>query len=124
MTYDYDNTRYDPPAPVLPVVIHIPGNDEKRVATDALVDTGADIVCCPKAFIDAVGAQPAGSRQVFGVNDAFIDTCHTYFLECEIAGIKQLVEVAALGQELIIGRNLINEFAIKLDGHAQKLSIE
>ena len=124
MTYDYDNNRYNPPAPVLPVTIRIPGSNAKQVTTDALVDTGADMVCCPKAFIDAVGAQPASTRQVFGVNHAFIDTCYTYFIEFEIAGTKKLVEVVALGQELILGRTLMNEFAIKLNGRSQKLSFE
>jgi predicted aspartyl protease len=124
MSYQYDSSRYDPAAPVLPVSMRIPGDNAKRVATDALVDTGADMVCCPQALIDALGAHPAGTRDVFGIDETFVGRCNTYFLEFEVAGATRLAEVAAIGNEFILGRNLVNEFALKLDGRAQQLTVE
>jgi len=87
------------------------------------VDTGADITCLPRALIDAVGGEPAGTYSVFGISGVFIGSVNSYFLEFEIASTKRLTEVAAVGDEPIVGRNLINEFVLQLDGPAQKLSI-
>ena len=123
MTYPYDNIYYNPPAPVLPITVHIPGDSTKQVKTDALVDTGADITCFPRALINALGAEYASSYDVFAINGLSIGSKDSYFLEFEIATTKKIVEVIALGDEPILGRNLINEFTLQLHGLTQELSI-
>ena len=123
MTYPYDNTYYNPPAPVLPITVHIPGDSTKQVKTDALVDTGADITCLPGALIDALGAKCASTYNVFGINRVSVGPADSYFLEFEVEATKKLVEVIAVGDEPILGRNLINEFTLQLHGPAQKLDI-
>jgi predicted aspartyl protease len=123
MTYSYDNQRYNPAAPVLPIIVHIPGDSTRQVKTVALMDTGADITCLPKALIDALGAEPASRYDVFGINGKFIGSPESYFLEFEIAGTKKLIEVIDVSDDPILGRNLINEFTLKLYGPSQKLDI-
>ncbi len=123
MTYPYDNNHYNPPAPVLPITVHIPGDSAKQVNTVALVDTGADITCFPRALINALGAEYASSYDVFAINGLSIGSKDSYFLEFEIATTKKIVEVIALGDEPILGRNLINEFTLQLHGLTQELSI-
>jgi predicted aspartyl protease len=95
----------------------------KQVKTDALVDTGADMTCLPAALINALGAEPASTYEVFGINGVSIGLADTYFLEFEIQAAKKLVEVIAVGDEPILGRNLINEFTLQFHGPAQELSI-
>lgn len=123
MSYRYDNQHYNPPAPVLPITVRAPGDSMKQVTTDALVDTGADITCLPRAIINAVGAERASTYDVFGINGVYIGSFDTYFLEFEIAATKKLTEVIAIGDEPILGRNLINEFTLQLHGITQELSI-
>lgn len=123
MNYHYDNLHYNPPAPVLPITVRIPGNSIKQVTSDALVDTGADMTCLPRALINALGAERASTYNVVGVNRVLIGPADSYFLEFEIAATKKLVEVIAVGDELILGRNLINEFTLQLYGPTQELSI-
>jgi predicted aspartyl protease len=123
MNYPYDNRRYNPPAPVIPITVHVPGNSTNQVKTDALVDTGADITCLPKALIDALGAEPASCYDVFGINGKFIGPAESYFLEFEIAVTKKLVEVIAVSDDPILGRNLVNEFTLQLHGPIQELTI-
>jgi predicted aspartyl protease len=123
MSYLYDNCHYNPPAPVLPITVHIPGDNTKQIITDALVDTGADITILPKAIIYALRAERASTYDVFGINGVPIGPADSYFLEFEIAGTKKLVEVIAVSDEPILGRNLINEFIFQLHGPAQKLDI-
>lgn len=123
MNYQYDNSKYNPPAPVLPITIHIPGDSTKQMTIEALVDTGADITCLPKSFINALDAKLASSYIVFGINNVPIGSHDSYFLEFEIETTKKLVEVIAVDDESIWGRNFINEFILELNGHDKKLNI-
>lgn len=123
MSYRYDNQHYDPPAPVLPITVRAPGDTVKQVTADALVDTGADMTCLPIALIKVLGGERASTYDVFGINQVPIGPADTYFLEFEIAATKKLAEVIAIGDEPILGRNLINEFTLQLHGITQELSI-
>lgn len=123
MSYRYDNQHYDPPAPVLPITVRAPGDTVKQVTADALVDTGADMTCLPIALIKVLGGERASTYDVFGINRVPIGPADTYFLEFEIAATKKLAEVIAIGDEPILGRNLINEFTLQLHGITQELSI-
>ena len=123
MIYSYDNQNYNPAAPVLPITVHIPGDITREVKTVALVDTGADITCLPKALINALKAEPGSRYDVFGINGIFISSTESYFLEFEIAGTKKLIEVIAVSDDPILGRNLVNEFILKLHGPGQKLDV-
>lgn len=123
MSYRYDNQHYNPPAPVLLITVRLPSDSIRQVTTDSLVDTGADVTCLPRAIINALGAERASTYNVFGVNGVFIGIADSYFLEFEIASTKKFVEVIGIGDEPILGRNLINEFTLELNGPTQKLSI-
>ena len=122
MTYQY-NTHYEPPAPVLPITVHRPGDKTRQVTTVALLDTGSDLTCLPSALIKAIGGEPAGTYDIYGMNKIFIGPARSYFLEFEIGSTIKLVEVIAIGDEPILGRNLLNEFVLELDGASQKVSI-
>jgi len=124
MIHLYDNYHYNPPAPVLPIIIRIPDDSIKQLTIDALVDTGADITCLPRAFISTLRAERASTYDIFAINGVLIGRSDSYFLEFELAGIKGLVEVIAIGDKPILGRNLINEFTIQLYGPKQKLEIK
>lgn len=123
MTYQYDNHHHNPPAPVVNITIHIPGDSTKHVKIDALLDTGADITCLPRAIIKALGAERASVHNVAGINGSPIGPADGYFLEFEIATKKRIYEVIAVGDEPILGRNIINEFIIELQGPIKKLEI-
>jgi predicted aspartyl protease len=126
MKYLYDKKGYNPSAPVLPVTIRVPGNSKKHVTIDGLIDTGADITCLPKTIIELLDAEPAGTCKVRGITEVtekLPPSYETYFLEFEITGAKELVEVVALGNKLLLGRNFINKFILQLHGPKEELSI-
>lgn len=123
MNYPYDNNNYNPPAPVLPITVRVPSDSINQVTIEALVDTGADITCLPIALIKALRAECASSYDVFGINGVPIGPADSYFLEFEIESTKLMLEVIAVGDEPILGRNLINEFTLNLRGPNQKLVI-
>ena len=120
----YNNERYDPPAPVVLVTVRSYAHDGRQVTTEALVDTGSDVTCFPPALIRAVGGEPAGSFAVRGVGGVFVGYANSYFLEVEMASVRRLVEVVAIGDEPILGRNLLNKFVLELDGPALNLLVK
>lgn len=122
MSYQYNND-YSPPAPVLRVTIRNLSDNARQVTSDALVDTGADITCLPRAVVRAVGGEPASTYSVVGIGETNIGPATSYFLEFEIGTTKKTIEAIAIGDELILGRNLINELTLQLDGPARRLSL-
>jgi predicted aspartyl protease len=91
-------------------------DNARQIIGDALIDTGADITCLPRVIVRTLGGEPVSTYNVVGIDNAHVGPANSYFLEFEIASIKKLAEVIAIGDELILGRNLINEFIIQLDG--------
>lgn len=124
MSHPYDSQSHDPPAPVLSITARLPGDSRRQISTDALVDTGSDITCLPAAIISALGAVPARKKLVRMANGKRIGPFNTYVLDFEVADTTEPVEVLGLGDEPLLGRNLINAFALYLDGPAQELKIQ
>lgn len=119
VTYDLQR---NPPAPVLPMRIGRPGADP-AVLLVALVDTGADATVIPSALArrldlpmvaDVAVAGPGGFSQRAGVHSAMV----------EVGGLQWPVRVLAVGNEPLVGRDLLNEWVATLRGPAGILEIE
>lgn len=123
MKSSYDSERYHPAAPVVTVTIGNPRDAEKTITIAALVDTGAEATILPPSFIDALGGKPAGECTVLAAGGTRIARCPVCFLELEIAGVKKLKKVIGLREEPILGRDLLNDFRIELDGPRETLTV-
>lgn len=120
--YHYDAEHFEPPAPAIRVVIRNPGDPSKFVTVDALLDTGADINCLPLTLIRIIGGKPAGTKEVFA-SGRYLGSANSYFLEFEISTTRMLKETLAFGDEIILGRNLLNDLVLELDGPAKKVRV-
>lgn len=122
MSFNY-NDDYTPPAPMLRITIRNLSDNTRHITGDALVDTGADITCVPRAIISTVGGEPVSTYHIIGIGESHVGPANSYFLEFEVGTVKSFVEAIAIGDELILGRNIINEFVLKLDGPNNKTDI-
>ena len=86
------------------------------------MDTGADATCVPLQVVTALKAQPVGEVMV-QVADGVARGHKTYSVELEVSGKRQMMEVVAMGDEVLVGRDLLNEFHITLDGPGRVLTI-
>jgi hypothetical protein len=77
--YHYDDQHYDPPAPVMRIVIRNPADPNRKIVVDTLVDSGSDITCLPSALIRAIGGEPSGTKDLYGLSGTHLGTAYSYF---------------------------------------------
>lgn len=114
----YDSSQFDPPAPVAIVSLRAPSNDNAITDVPMLIDSGADLTLIPE-------------KSVAELNVEF-DEDHTYELEGfdgrKVMALTVQLELIFLrrtfrgrfvivnSQSGILGRNILNHFALLLDG--------
>ena len=111
--FAYDRL-YEPPAPVIPLLISSPLGGESLILP-ALLDTGADCTLVPRAVARALQLPEIDEITITGAGGGERRaTVHAARLE--FAGGSALTRVAALGTESILGRDLLNRIVLRLDG--------
>lgn len=119
MSFDYD-TDYDPPAPVVLAEIAHPSQGELKVGCTALVDTGADGTMLPIDLLEQINAPLVGDALMRGVLGAG-ERVDIFLAQIKIGnypvgGIR--VAAMSVGSEPILGRDVLNQFIITLNGLA------
>lgn len=116
---------YDPPAPVIEVGVRGPGQDSREVRVTALVNSGADATMLPIQVLRSVGARYVQTRYVRGVTGTR-QVADTFLAVIKIGPhtipIPEAVAVVR-GEEAILGRDVLNQMVITLDGPALALEI-
>jgi predicted aspartyl protease len=110
--FDYSDA-YDPPAPILPLRLSHP-SAEAGVMVVALLDTGADVTMMPRDVVRRLALPLVARTRVMGVGGETRADIHA--ARVEVAGTSQLLEVVALGDEAIIGRDMVARWVLQLDG--------
>ncbi|MGH9382158.1 MAG: hypothetical protein ACRD2Z_16335 [Thermoanaerobaculia bacterium] len=87
-----------------------------------LVDSGADCTLIPPSMARSLRLPAVGSIEIEGVGGGGgIATVYAAFLE--MAESRFLARLAAFGDELIIGRDLLNRVVILLDGPRRRVRL-
>lgn len=120
-SYDYDR-RYTPAAPLVPIGVSPSGEMTARQQVTALVDSGADATMIPLAVLAAAGARFVEQQRMRGVVGQAV-TVNLYLIavhigEHTIHGIRA-IGVAAVS-EAIIGRDVLNQLEVTLNGPAHE----
>jgi predicted aspartyl protease len=111
---------YNPPFPLLPVALFHPESGTGTEEIPAFVDTGADGTLAPARYLAAIHAEEMYStrmRSHWGESRL----ARIYLVDLEIAGLRLPgVEVVAddQGENVLLGRNVLNRLIILLDGPA------
>jgi predicted aspartyl protease len=115
------STAYEPPAPILLARVAPPVGGH-GVAVLGVVDTGADLTVIPESVAKELGLPLVSRIRVVGVTGASA-AAPVRAAAIDVAGSRHLVEVACLGDDAILGRDLLNRMVIRLDGPRQSLEI-
>ena len=115
-TYSYD-TVFMPSMPIIPVKFSSYG--EQSVIENALVDSGSDATMVPRAILEKIGARRGDERRVVGVA-GFSYTAISYRVQIELAHVvmKTMVVSDRHGDLVLLGRDIINQLELKLNGIA------
>ena len=117
MRFPYD-TSYLPPAPALEIRLGSPEAPLRVGPLSALVDTGADVCIVPTRYIEPLGMQVDNRKLLKGAwgEQRPVDV---YLLDLGIGEMRfPLVEIVAddRGDDVILGRNVLNKLVARLDG--------
>lgn len=119
----YD-TNYSPPAPVLSVAFLSPSNPSLNFTANALLDTGADITVIPDWLPSRLQLIPVGDAFIAGIDGI---SRHLVVYELHLAigqlSLQYMRVVAAPIAEFILGRDVLNQLDIHLNGPQLVLEI-
>jgi predicted aspartyl protease len=114
--FPYD-VAYDPALPVCQVVLSTESTG-RRVKLTAVIDTGADGTIVPVRHLEQISARrvfETGLRSQWGERrTVFLYLVNLQIGTLELTGIHIVGD--ELGEEFILGRNVLNELRLLLDG--------
>jgi predicted aspartyl protease len=116
----YDRTQ-EPPAPVLAVRLSAPGMST-GVLWPGLLDSGADCTLVPTALVTQLGLPQVDTIAFQGVGGGEVrSTVHAARLE--LGGGALVARVVSFGDEVIVGRDVLNQCVLRLDGPALEVEL-
>lgn len=121
----YD-ASYSPAAPVVDIIVKAAEEPIVTVEIEALVDSGADATLLPLAILEEVGASYYETRRMRGITSS-ASSVDLYLVTLQIGPvtIRGVRAVALLqSREALLGRDVLNQIRLTLDGPAEVLEID
>ncbi len=109
--------RLDPPAPILEIQVENPFQKELRRTASAVLDIGSDITAIPQFLLRALKLKDSSKVSMTGIDGMTLQH-NAYLVNLTVEGFpfERLEVIDWRGDEVLLGRDVLNEFEITLDG--------
>lgn len=117
-SHDYDTT-YDPAMPVVEIQVESLEEPGNIIAMVAIVDSGSDTSFLPEKYLKRIGAERVRKARVRDIQNLSM-IVDIYMVKIRI-GDFEFFGVRVVGDkqdQVIIGRNILNEVIVTLNGLA------
>ncbi len=124
MKYPY-NRSYDPPFPAIEIVLHNHNAGLQTVPLEALLDSGADGSLVPITYLQEIVA-PAITDTHIRSHWGEWRPVQLFLVDLTICNLRLpnlLVIGDEQGEEIVLGRNVINKLRLVLDGPAKQITL-
>lgn len=124
LTFDY-NTTYQPAAPFIAIEVDGYHTTRPNHTLWAMIDSGADATMIPLRVLEAVEATYKETMWMRGVAGGRVEV-DLYFVAVRIGSILipgLHVIAAPFTDEAIVGRDVLNQLVVTLNGHANTTQI-
>lgn len=123
MKFNYEKAE-DPPAPFISVRLSHDVHDERTVEINAKLDTGADITAIPSDIVEQLNLRHSG-EMAFEDFDGHLFHKDIYAIRIKLpTGQHGRINVLTIPSDhVLLGRDVINQFRLLLDGPALTLEI-
>jgi len=119
--YSHDFT---PPAPVVEVTVRSPDGSE-AITLPGKLDSGADVCAVPDLLVARLDLPPVRASRAAGFAGDLKEVV-VYRIDVELAGTvaRRVEAVATRRPYVIVGRNVLRLFLLRLDGPKQELELK
>lgn len=124
-SYAYSN-GYSPAAPVVEVAVYPPGKPDNQVQLALMLDTGANVTALPLRELNRIDAEYLESVMLYGIagGRVRVDMYRVAIqLGPHIFGRIRVAGIAA-ANNAVLGRDVLNQLTVILDGPANMTEIE
>ncbi len=119
-SYQY-NQAYIPAMPVVEVTVKA---TKGQVTLVALVDSGADATMIPLPILKQVGGRYVSQARLRGITgDSQFIELYLVNLELGAGAIYAIEAIATIDDEMILGRDVLNQLVVTLRGTAEVVEI-
>lgn len=116
---------YQPPAPVVEIVLESRSTQRRSAPIRALIDSGADACLVPQGVLDEIRAD-LGERYWMRSHWGERRLVTSYLVTMELGEIR-LPGVSVVGDrvgtEAVLGRDVLNQLSVHLDGLGETVTI-
>lgn len=123
-SYAYSDA-YTPEAPAVEIGVYSPGQPENQTRLTLLLDTGADVTALPLRLLNRIAAGYLETVTLRGITGGRVRV-DMYQVMIQVGphtvGAVRVVGVAAT-TDAVLGRDVLNQLVITLDGPAQTTEI-
>ena len=124
MIMQYNNTNFNPPAPIIKTQISHPSGKYEEINFEMQIDSGADMTCIPESIVELIPNLRSGSINVLDYNGK-LTTRITKYIIIVIGNQRLLTNAILVENEIgLLGRDILNKYRTILDGPNLKFNLE